>query len=388
MSDLKRSLYWYPLTLLLLTLLSGTWLRGQWAGLLPTLADSEFLLHAHSHVALLGWIFLVFVGLFWETFCSASKKTSVKWFLLGLFLLNLFMFQVFLRKGYALWSIISSMLFILITWVQAGAYLKKRKMISGFEQQLWDSSFFWLVFSSLGPVLLSMGAMMGPSWIQFWVSFYLYLQFLGWILPFSLILLHQYAKVSSIKASYALSLYNLALFPAFLAASKGYEINLDHFGWIPMLMVASSGLYLLWCHVQLLASNSWTIKSSILAIGISLVFLSIASLPGLKPLFSENRMAAISFVHLLLLGGFTVLGVEHIFNFFEKNTHLRATFLFRFLMIAGIWTMVGSLVFSSLIPVFKLSLAFRVHLISFWCGLAIIFSLAARWFRMLNRDSV
>lgn len=368
-----------PLLLLIVTLLSGMWLRAMWAGILPPSVNSQFLLHAHSHIALLGWVLMSFLLLFWKTFYPDVRTKVKNVVLIGLFLLSLFMFHAFFRNGYALWSIVSSMIFILITWIIAFFYLKKRSSVSGFELNLWDTTFFWLLFSSLGPLLLSLGTMMGQPWILFWVSFYLYLQFLGWIVPTILLLLNRFIGRLSNAHNRSLAVYNLMLLPAFFSGAKGYEFALSEWGWVPMIALSVSMLIIVRSFVS--QKKNWPplFWSAISALVLAVLFLLIAALPGIKPIIGDNRMAAIGFVHMILLGGFTALALEFVLGSESLQPKSQRIVISQAVFLVGAWLMVAALMLSAILPLTGWGWFLPIQDVAFWCGIAILVAVGVRF---------
>src|SRR5699024_12072426 len=93
-----------------------------YAGLLITAYD--FLLHAHSHIAILGWTFIavycIFLYLGWISL--KQKKQAI---LIGILtiIISILMFGAFLVQGYALFSFIFSVLHIFMEyWIAIFMY--------------------------------------------------------------------------------------------------------------------------------------------------------------------------------------------------------------------------------------------------------------------------
>lgn len=101
--------FWYhlpALVWLLLSLVSGIWIRLEWHMPLQSFFQTANLIHAHSHAALLGWIYLVFAGF---TIRKLIQRGTAEKILvpmsLGLQVANVGMFVSFALQGYAFWSI-------------------------------------------------------------------------------------------------------------------------------------------------------------------------------------------------------------------------------------------------------------------------------------------
>ncbi len=170
-------------TLLLVTLASGTLLRIQWTGAVPAWFNSQHLLHAHSHVALLGWAFVAYFGLLFR----GSRFARLRWWSLvcELLLLTLIgvLFAAYLYQGYAFWSIVLSTLHILVTLALVWLWVEgPRQHLTAAARPWIDLSAVWLVAATVGPLMLAGGVPMGAVWIDAWVGFYLTLLFNGWLL--------------------------------------------------------------------------------------------------------------------------------------------------------------------------------------------------------------
>lgn len=147
----------------------------------------KFIVHTHSHIALLGWVYLGFTTLIYKLFVQSPLKDKkyrrIFWFtqltLVGMLL-------TFPFQGYALFSIIFSTLFLFASYwfvwffgKHANREFKKSNSYTLIKAALW-----YLVISSLGPWAL--GAIMntlGPEsiWYRLAIYFYLHFQYNGWM---------------------------------------------------------------------------------------------------------------------------------------------------------------------------------------------------------------
>lgn len=148
----------------------------------------KFIVHAHSHIALLGWVYLALTTLLYKLYLSNlnldRKYGRIFWFtqltLIGMLL-------TFPFVGYALSSIIFSTLFLFASYWFAlfflkntPAILKKTNSYKCIRAALW-----YLILSSLGPWTL--GAIMntlGAESVWYRTAIYFYLHFLynGWMI--------------------------------------------------------------------------------------------------------------------------------------------------------------------------------------------------------------
>ena len=67
---------------LTISLMGGMWIRLQWAVPTWTLFTTKFMIHAHSHLALLGWLFLALFRLLLPKSITLSLSSKVVLWLL------------------------------------------------------------------------------------------------------------------------------------------------------------------------------------------------------------------------------------------------------------------------------------------------------------------
>lgn len=171
---------------LLLTLASGTLLRLQWTGAVLLPFQPRHLLHAHSHVALLGWTFVGVFGLLLAPSLHARPRPLGGIAEGAIGALVALIFLTFLQEGYGPRSIPLSMIHILVSYGIIWLYLRERRgwaELAGMEAaRPWiDLSLLWFVVSTMGPFMLAFGIWMGEAWTEAWVGYYLALVFNGWL---------------------------------------------------------------------------------------------------------------------------------------------------------------------------------------------------------------
>jgi len=154
----------------------------------PIPADFRFIVHAHSHVALLGWVYIALITVIYKLYFSEVEKTThykpIIWFtnicILGMLLS--FPFQ-----GYALFSIIFSTLFLIASYWMGWFILKHTPL--KFKHKLSyvciKASIWYMLISSIGP--WAVGAIMSTLgsasiWYKLAIYFYLHFQYNGWFI--------------------------------------------------------------------------------------------------------------------------------------------------------------------------------------------------------------
>ncbi len=301
---------------LVVTLASGVFLRIQWTGRLPPLFDTRFLIHAHSHLALLGW---AFIGVFALVFAGSRPNPEApgpgpaRLAAEGTFLaLVFFLFGAFLMQGYAFWSILLSMLHVCISLALVGLYVRRRRGSSDEVARPWlDLSMLWFVAAMLGPFLLAFGGRMGQGWVDAWVGYYLTLLFNGWLVFAAIGLLSQAGLLHpgpKVRIAMALGVLPTAV-PPLMAWT---EIPLGAWvGWAGALLFGGGlivvGLRLLqtglasWMAEQDSSSPAPLLASAAAAFLLCGGFMVVGTAPPIVSLVFATRDLFIGFIHLQLL---------------------------------------------------------------------------------------
>jgi hypothetical protein len=147
----------------------------------------RYVVHAHSHIALLGWVYVGLTTLLHLCFVE-SKNSSVSykrifWCTQGTLI---GMLMTFPFTGYALFSIIFSTLFLIVSYVYVYHFWKniKPELKQSKGLQCAKAALLYLVVSSIGPWAL--GAIMNTLgaqsiWYRLAIYFYLHFQYNGWM---------------------------------------------------------------------------------------------------------------------------------------------------------------------------------------------------------------
>ena len=155
---------------------------------LPIPANFRYVVHAHSHIALLGWVYIALTTLIYHMYFKNSglDKTYRKifWFtqvtLIG-------MLVTFPFTGYALFSISFSTLFLIASYFMAWFILKKTPPIfkSTYSFKLIMAALWYMVISSIGPWALGgIMATLGNTsiWYKMAIYYYLHFQYNAWFI--------------------------------------------------------------------------------------------------------------------------------------------------------------------------------------------------------------
>ena len=195
MQMFKHWFYLPALFFLLISLLSGTWLRIQWGwpqwqffGFeLPwsLFFHADNLLHGHSHVALLGWVFPGMMGLVLE---AGTRRTQLPFIGLRLLaaltiIVTLLLFIAFVGQGYTPLSIALSTIHMLLGYALAWIFFRHARNDSNTGSRYFlEGAVFWMIMATAGPLLLAVGRGLPSFWMDAAVQYYLHVLFNGWIL--------------------------------------------------------------------------------------------------------------------------------------------------------------------------------------------------------------
>lgn len=183
--NLKRHIK-IALTYFLLAALLGVVLRFFRFSEIPI--TYKYIVHTHSHIALLGWTYLALTTLLYELYLVQLR--------LGKMYRNIFYFTqvtligmllTFPFTGYALLSIIFSTLFLFASYWFAWFFFKNvpKNLKATYSYKCVASALWYLILSSLGPWAL--GAIMNTLgaesiWYRLAIYFYLHFFYNGWMI--------------------------------------------------------------------------------------------------------------------------------------------------------------------------------------------------------------
>ncbi|HSI69980.1 MAG TPA: hypothetical protein VK941_07095 [Gillisia sp.] len=153
----------------------------------PIAANFRYVVHAHSHIALLGWVYIGLITLFHKMYFKDEETGTYKkifWFTNITLIGMLFTFPF---QGYALFSIIFSTLFLLASYWLAWFFIKKipEKHKSSYSWKCIKASLIYLIISSIGPWAIGgVMATLGNTsiWYKLSIYFYLHFQYNAWFI--------------------------------------------------------------------------------------------------------------------------------------------------------------------------------------------------------------
>lgn len=205
---------------------------------LPLQFNYKFLLHAHSHTALLGWIYLGLTTLIYGLFLAKTddgRRYRPIFIFTNISILG--MLVTFPLQGYALFSIIFSTLFLFASYWFAWFAFKRvpTELKHRFSWKLIKAALWYLVLSSIGPWTIGgVMATLGPEsiWYKTSIYFYLHFQYNGWFILALLGVLFYFLEEKGVR----FSAQNLKSFFLLLHASVILSLFLSVLWFAPPLV--------------------------------------------------------------------------------------------------------------------------------------------------------
>ncbi|WP_142784872.1 hypothetical protein [Changchengzhania lutea] len=288
----------------------------------------RYLTHAHSHVAMLGWVYLMLYTFLVHHFVPNKKPIYSRLFWITEFAV-LGMMLSFPFQGYAVVSISFSTLHIFCSYYIIYLVWKHHKTESTVTHYLLRTSLLFMLLSTigvwcLGPAVSLLGQ--ASAFYQIAIQFFLHFQFNGWFL---IAVIAIFFHVLQLKDSKQFRLFfvllvistvlTLALPISWFAPHIAlYWIN--GLGVFIQLLTLIVFLRLIKPYQLFLLKNNakltiymyvFAISSLIIKIGIQLLSL----IPEVSEVAYQHRNLIIGFIHLLMLGVIT----GFLFGFILQN---------------------------------------------------------------------
>lgn len=288
-----------------------------------TFLDYKHVLHAHSHIAMLGWGFTALAGalvfIFLPNAISASVYRKVFW---GNLIAGLGMFVTFLYQGYGVFSISFSTLHVLIAYYFAWHFLQglnKQLKTSGARFARW--AVYWMLVSTLGlwliaPVSILLGKL-HPLYFAS-IQFFLHFQFNGWFMfgVLALLFRHSENNASSVQLSKGVfGLLQLSLLLTYTlsitwSTPEDFLFYLNSLGVILQILafvMLANGFYKSAVFsFQPGSLSDWLLRLGLLSIALKVIVQGLVAIPFIAEVSYTIRNFVIGFIHLTMLGAFSV----------------------------------------------------------------------------------
>lgn len=289
----------------------------------------RFLTHAHSHVAMLGWVYLMLFTLIVHYFIPDKKPIFNTLFWVTEFAV-IGMMLSFPFQGYAAISITFSTLHIFCSYYFVYLIWKHHKTESVVTQRLLKASLVFMVLSTfgvwcLGPAVSMLGQ--ASAFYQIAIQFFLHFQFNGWFLIAVIAVFFYLFKVEDsklfrnfFKLLIASTVLTLAL-PIQWFAPHNLLLCINGFGIVLQLAMGYFFLKLIQPKFSIILTKQpklvkqlywFSMFCFVLKIGVQLLSL----FPEFSQIVYTHRNLVIGFIHLLMLGVIT----GFLFSFILQST--------------------------------------------------------------------
>ena len=310
----------------LIAALMGLLLR--FANIYPLHINYRYLTHAHSHIAMLGWAYLMLYLLLVNYFVLEKKTIYTRLFWITQVAVWGMMFS-FPFQGYAVVSITFSTLHILCSYVFIFVIWKQIKTKKRISEILLKTSLSFMALSTLGVWLL--GPAVGlygntSDFYQIAIQFFLHFQFNGWFL---FAVMGLFFHILGIKDSVECQViyWTLLLATLFTFAlpinwyfthetlywGNAFGVLLQVVAFILFLKIIKPTLHSMLSKASKLEIYLYSVSIFCLSIKVALQLTSL--LPDFSQVIYQHRYFVIGFIHLLMLG--TVTGF--LFAFLMRN---------------------------------------------------------------------
>lgn len=349
---LQKWFYW-GLGNLAIVALYGVAMRYKIAFDFPFL-EQKNLLHAHSHFAFNGWISqILYAGLMLIVFPHLTSLKQKKYHLLLALnvIVSFGMLFSFTAKGYNVVSISFSTLSIAVAVVFAFFFIKDQKYLAKeHPSKKWATTGVLLnVLSALGP--LSLAYMMATKHIDsnFYLGsiyYYLHFQYNGWFFFGCMALVAAYVPKGFPSLDKYFWPFAIAAVPTFFLSILWAKLSLPTY----LITIAATflqfvtWLYLLSQLIKFFKNTSsehtvswvnWLFYLPILALTLKFTLQAISVIPSLSQLVFGFRPIVIAYLHLVLLGIYSLFLIGFMFKQ-EIIKPSRAIKLFTVIFILGV----------------------------------------------------
>lgn len=335
-----RKLLWQSLFFFLVLGTLGTLLRYKMAASFLPFIRSDFLIHAHSHIAVLGWTNVAFMALilFFTFSQQALERLSLKIYFWALLIVNLGITPSFMAQGYGPVSIVFSTLSIVISIWFMVLYFRSQNKEPRRSPLYWfiTTGVIFYVCSAFGLVMVAMNMAAkigGKGLFNAGVYFYLHSQYNGWMIFVIIGSVYAYLQKRGIQFSnkqikWQWALLTLSFLPTYLP--QIYELALPT--WLVVIGVIGTLLSLIAIVLFLkttykpmihLITNKWIrvlYGYSMLAFFIKSVMEVGGSLPFIADMVHKNRQVVIGYLHLTLLALISTYLIFAIYQYILTNT--------------------------------------------------------------------
>jgi len=319
----------------------------------------KYIVHAHSHIALLGWIYIALTTLIFYCYLNGNnleKKCTILFWCTQITLLG--MLISFPITGYALLSIVFSSLFLLVSywffWFVIKHTSSKQKSCNSYK--LIRAGLWFMVVSSIGPWTLGiiMNTLGNTSiWYKNAIYFYLHFQYNGWFIItlfglFFYVLEKQNIHISKKKFNqfYWLLIVSVILtfFISVLWTKPPVVFNfIGGLGGVIQLIAFTFLIHLIKPFSKKLKSTTspfllGIVKIVIIFFAIKMILQLLGSIPYFSDVIANHIEFAIGYLHWNFLGiaSISLFGFLHYFNLIKLPKNAYKFYLIGFILTEGL----------------------------------------------------
>lgn len=295
--------------------------------------EQKNLLHAHSHFAFSGWVtHMLYSGLAIALSARVSME-RLKVFnrlIIANLVCSFGMLFAFSINGYNVVSIIFSTLSIVVAilftiyYLRIGKHLLRHNVYLCAKYGLWFS-----LISALGPFYLAYMMATGtvtPNHYLGSVYYYLHFQYNGWFMFGSFAMVMSILPRDFVNLKHYINVLAACIIPTFLLSILWTNLPV----WLYVVAVIFTVVQLvvwiliLWKCLPLFKikrgenSNSWFaifMYTAIVAMTLKIIFQTISILPDLSHLVFGMRSVVIAYLHLILLGVYSMFIIGFMFAY-------------------------------------------------------------------------
>lgn len=389
MNQIRKRYLGIPLLNFLIAAFLGLFMRYVHVGSVAIPYRYKFLVHAHSHIAILGWVYLALFGLLIAAFLPDwhRKYKRIFWAtqisIIGMLLS--FPFQ-----GYAVFSIIFSSLHVIVSYIFIYHFWRDTKAQQSPASKMMHAALLYMFISTIGLWFMApiMAMKIKGGWDQVAIQFFLHFQFNGWFIFAVLGLLFKKLNIKNSKDFRKFFLYLSLSLPLTFALPISWYFKSPIWWWSNAAGIILQ-LIAVWYLIKLLKpkfkeywQNANQLKHILIVfIAISFflkVFLqSGALIPSLADSVNLYPNFVIGFIHLTMLGlisGFLFLYLLEFKNFHGRNLMLRTGI---YLFIFGVFSTEVILFIQGLLFYLDMDMFPNYHLLLFLASMVLVLGILA-----------
>ena len=279
--------------------------------------DYSKLIHAHSHTAMLGWVYLMLFGLFVHYFVpkEKTKKYDRLFWLTQIAVVG--MMISFPIQGYALFSILFSTLHIVLSYVFCYRIWKDNTVVFLPVKLLLHSALAFMILSTLGAwslgIIANVEGKDSPLYLTA-IQFFLHFQFNGWFVFGVLAIFCNVIFKREIQPDRML--FNVFYFSLLLSTIVTFALPLSwHFSsaWFSYFNIAGvfAQLFAVICFMVMIQkaltnhASKWLLIAALFSLVVKTVLQIVTIIPAFAKASHSVRTFTVGFIHLGMLGVIT-----------------------------------------------------------------------------------